>query len=135
MNEDQRKHLEMIQAIITRMAGNSFLIRGWSVTLVSALFALSAKDADRAFVVVGYFPCVLFWVLDAYYLSQERKFRSLYESLRAKVTTDFGMDTASSATSRDSWESSFFSKTILMFHGAIIGVISIVMWTLTKWKT
>lgn len=25
-SEDQRKHLEMIQAVITRMAGNSFLI-------------------------------------------------------------------------------------------------------------
>ena len=33
--ENKRAHLEMIQAVITRMAGNSFLIKGWSVTLVA----------------------------------------------------------------------------------------------------
>jgi len=55
MNEDQRKHLELIQGVITRMAGNSFLIRGWSVTLVSACSHWQLKNADRAFVVVSYF--------------------------------------------------------------------------------
>src|ERR1043165_7437493 len=98
MSEDQKKHLEFIQSVITRMAGNSFLIRGWSVTLVSALFALAAKDADRRFAVISYFPSILFWVLDAYYLSQERKFRSLYDSVRTNTNTDFGMS-ASGKTS------------------------------------
>jgi hypothetical protein len=130
MSEDQQKHLELIQAIITRMAGNSFLIRGWSVTLVSALFALAAKDSDRSFVVVSYFPCVMFWVLDAYYLSQERKFRSLYDSVRAKAGTDFSMSTKCSATSRDSWPASFFSPTLILFNGTILAVLSIVMFVL-----
>jgi len=131
MNEDQRKHLELIQAVITRMAGNSFLIRGWSVTLVSALFALAAKDAARAFVIVSYFPCVMFWCLDAYYLSQERKFRSLYEAVRKAHSTDFGMNTKATEQPRDSWSFAFFSKTILIFHGAILAVITLVMWRLT----
>jgi hypothetical protein len=126
-NDDQRKHLEMIQAVITRLAGNSFVIRGWSVTLVSALFALAAKDADRAFVVVSYFPCVLFWCLDAYYLSQERKFRSLYNSVRQASGTDYEMDTKNTAKPRDSWPRAFFSATTILFHGAIIVAISIVM--------
>src|SRR5438093_13603250 len=86
MSEDQRKHLELIQAIITRMAGNSFLIRGWVVTLVAALFALAAKDANRSFVLVAYFPCVIFWCLDAYYLGQERLFRSLYNAAAESPT-------------------------------------------------
>ena len=34
--ESKIAHLEMVQAVITRMAGNSFLIKGWSVTLVAA---------------------------------------------------------------------------------------------------
>lgn len=132
MNEDQRKHLELIQSVITRMAGNSFLIRGWSVTLVSALFALAAKDADRSFVVVSYFPCVMFWCLDAYYLSQERKFRSLYESARKASSTDYSMDTKATEQTRDGWSSAFFSTTMLLFHGAIIAVISLVMWKLAR---
>jgi hypothetical protein len=128
MTEDQRKHLELMQAVITRMAGNSFLIRGWSVTLVSALFALAAKDADRTFVMVSYFPCVMFWCLDAFYLSQERKFRSLYDAIRQRSETDFSMDTRAVSRKRDRWSAAVLSLTVLLFHGGIIAAISLVMW-------
>ena len=40
MMEVKLKHLEMIQAVITRMAKNSFLLKGWSITLTAAIFAL-----------------------------------------------------------------------------------------------
>jgi len=132
MNEDQRKHLELIQAVITRMAGNSFLIRGWSVTLVSALFALAAKDAERGFVVVSYFPCLMFWCLDAYYLSQERSFRSLYDAVRQDSKADFSMDTTKTRRPRDCWAAAFVSRTMLLFHVSILAVITLVMWKLTK---
>ena len=132
MSEDQKKHLEFIQSVITRMAGNSFLIRGWSVTLVSALFALAAKDADRQFVVVSYFPCVMFWCLDGCYLSQERKFRSLYEATRKASNTDFNMDTRPTEQPCDGWSSAFFSRTMWIFHGAILAVISLVLWKFAR---
>ena len=35
-------HLQLVQAVITRMGSNSFLLKAWSVTLVAALFALAA---------------------------------------------------------------------------------------------
>jgi hypothetical protein len=130
MNDDQRKHLEFIQAVITRMAGNSFLIRGWSVTLVSALFALAAKDANRTFVAVSYFPALLFWCLDAYYLSQERKFRDLYDAERVKSATNYAMEPPKNAKS--SWGPAFLSVTMCLFHGAILLAISIVIWLLSK---
>jgi hypothetical protein len=38
MDENKRKHLEFIQGVITRMNTSSFLIKGWTITLVSALF-------------------------------------------------------------------------------------------------
>jgi len=82
--ENKLKHLEFIQSVISRMSGNSFLLKGWSVTLVAALFALAAKDSDRKYIVVAYFPVLVFWILDAYFLSQERLFRNLYDSVRAK---------------------------------------------------
>ncbi len=40
--EAKLKHLEMIQGVVNRMASNSFQLKGWSVVLVSALFALAA---------------------------------------------------------------------------------------------
>jgi len=74
----------------------------------------------------------MFWCLDAYYLSQERKFRSLYESARKASSTDFGMSTKATEQPRDTWSSAFFSTTMVLFHGAIIAVISFVMWKMAR---
>lgn len=80
--DDQMKHLEFIQDVIARMGTNSFLVKGWSVTLVAALFALAAKDSKPDFVIIAFLPCVLFWLLDVYYLQQEKLFRDLYDDVR-----------------------------------------------------
>lgn len=124
MNEDQRKHLELLQVTITRMAVNSFLIKGWSVTLVAALFALAAKDSDRSFAIVSYFPCILFWCLDAYYLAQERKFRSLFDAARIGKADLYSMSTQPHESDRDTWLNSMLSTTLILFHGTIVAVIS-----------
>ena len=42
--DDKRADLEMIQAVINRMSVNSFLLKGWSVGLVSALIAAGSED-------------------------------------------------------------------------------------------
>jgi hypothetical protein len=52
--ENKRKHLEFIQAIVTRMAGNLFFLKGWAITLIAGLFALAAKDAKPRFYFVAY---------------------------------------------------------------------------------
>ncbi len=38
------KHLEMLQAAITRIAGYSFVAKGWSVTLATAILGLACCD-------------------------------------------------------------------------------------------
>ena len=47
MMDNKVNHLEMIQGVISRMASNSFALKGWAVTLVAGIFALSSKDADK----------------------------------------------------------------------------------------
>lgn len=81
-HEELVKHLEFIQAIIARQASNSFLLKAWSVTLVAALFALAAKDANALFAYLSLVPVLVFWWLDAYYLWQENRFRDLYDWVR-----------------------------------------------------
>ncbi len=81
MEPDKLKHLEFIQNVITRMNTNSFQIKGWAVTLVSATLALYASTKNDCFILVGVFPSLIFWFLDAYYLTQERKFRGLYDDV------------------------------------------------------
>lgn len=74
MEEQKIKHLEMIQGIITRMNQNSFMLKGWMITIVSALLAIYADKGNIGYLIVSIFPILVFWFLDAYYLQQERKF-------------------------------------------------------------
>jgi hypothetical protein len=81
MTQDEIKHLEFIQALITRMNSNSFQIKGWCITIVSALLAIYASTKNELFILVSILPTVIFWFLDSYYLMQERKFRGLYKDV------------------------------------------------------
>lgn len=133
--ESKLKHLELIQGVINRMAGNSFLLKGWSVTLASALFALSAKDTNPFFVYLAYFPCVTFWALDGYYLRQERLYRELYKEVarRQPNRIDFSMSTANFEEDIESWISTCFSATLRMFHGTVFLVIVLAMVIMAAW--
>lgn len=126
---NKQAHLEMIQGIVNRLSQDSFLLKGWSVVLVSALFALAATSSNQYFVYLAYFPAIAFWILDGYFLWQERLFRALYDKVRIlnEDDIDFSMNTTEFRAKEDSWSNAIFSKTLLIFHGTIIGAIIIVM--------
>lgn len=124
------KHLEMIQSIINRLSTNSFLLKGWSVVLVAALFALSAPNQSVAFVFLAYFPAIVFWGLDGFFLWQEKLFRDLYDHVRCldEGDIDFSMDTTQFKSNKGrSWLEATFSPTLIPFHGVLIAAIVIVM--------
>jgi len=81
MTEEKIKHLEFIQKSITRMSTNSFQIKGWMITIVSALLAVYTASSNHYLFLIGLFPVFVFWLLDTYYLTQERKFRGLYNDV------------------------------------------------------
>ena len=122
------KHLEFIQGVINRLSTNSFLLKGWSVVLVSALFALSTQDSNKGFVLLAYVPAVIFWGLDGYFLWQERLYRDLYNVVRMKADdeVDFSMSTADVSTGAGGWAEATFSKTLIPFHGVLLLAIIIV---------
>ena len=134
--ENKRKHLEMIQIVINRMAGNLFFLRGWTITLITGLFALSAaKGMNRDYVLLAYFLLVIFWILDGYFLSQERRFRNLYDDVRKldEKDIDFSMDTRKyKSIRRNTWLYSIFSSTLLWFYLALVVVMSLFMCLINK---
>ena len=65
--EKKLKHLEFIQQAINRMASNLFLLKGWTVTLIAAMFALAAKESREFYFVLAYLPTLMFWLLDGYF--------------------------------------------------------------------
>ena len=81
MSEEKIKYLEFIQNIVTSMNQNSFILKGWTVAIVSALLALYADKENELFILISIFPVSIFMFLDSYYLWQERKFRHLYSKV------------------------------------------------------
>jgi hypothetical protein len=129
MNENKLKHLEFIQNVITRMNSNSFLIKGWTITLVSALFALAAKDANLNYVLITYAVIPVFWLLDGFYISQERQYRDLYNEITAKGedSIDFNMNASDYCKGNRTWLAGVFSKTLIPFYGISIVTTLLVM--------
>ncbi len=89
------KRLDHLQGIIQRLAGNSFLVKGWAVTLVSAILGFAIKDATSSpLAYLAIVPILLLWGLDAYYLAVERNIRALYNEgagvLRGALTAASG---------------------------------------------
>ena len=81
MAEKKIKHIEMIETIIERMAKNSFQLKGWSMTLIALVGAISAQGSDKRFILLAFIPIIGFWILDSFYLQQERKYKLLYKKM------------------------------------------------------
>ena len=129
--EKKLKHLEFIQQAINRMASNLFLLKGWTVTLIAAMFALAANESKGFYFVLAYFPTLMFWLLDGYFLSQERRFRSLYDHVRKldESAIDFSMDTQQFKDSppRNKWSHALFSPTLFIYYGILVLAMSLVV--------
>jgi hypothetical protein len=130
--ESKLKHLEFIQQVIARMASNSFLLKGWTVTLVVGLFAFAnVKEMDSKYILLAFIPAIFFWVLDGYFLQQERKYRDLYNEVTSKPESaiDFSM-TASGY--KQYLLGAIFSPTLIIFYCPILLVIFLALQYLNR---
>lgn len=125
-------HLTLIQTNIGRLATTSFLIKGWSVTLVAAIFALAAKDSNPAFVLIAYFPAIMFWLLDGYFLGMERRFVAMYNAASTGNVSNYEIQPHNFTDKRASMSGACFSRTILLFHGSILATILLVMFGISR---
>lgn len=134
--ENKRKHLEFIQNIVSRMAGNLFFLRGWTITLITGLFALSAaRGSYDGYLLLAYFLLVIFWILDGYFLSQERRFRCLYDEVRKldEQKIDFSMNTKKYKDIwRNTWLGSMLSATLLWFYVPLALAMFVVLQLINK---
>jgi len=74
------KEIDLIQGCINRMAHNSFLIKGWALTIITVVLALTEKNIDPIYLcLVIFIPLISFWYLDAFFLQTEKMYRKMYE--------------------------------------------------------
>lgn len=126
----ENSHLEFIQKVISRLNGNSFATKTWSVSLVSALFLLLAQGSNTRYCIVTLLPAIVFWMMDGYYLYCERLLRRLYDSVRLGEQRSpekiYSMDIAPFKKCPCEYIQTCFSFAVLMVHLPIVaGIVGI----------
>lgn len=78
-------YINILQALINRMASNSAAAKTWCITLVSAIMVFASDNSLSDAVWIALIPVLLFLFLDAYYLGLERGFRLVYNEFIKKL--------------------------------------------------
>lgn len=129
--EKKMKHLEMILDVVNRMASNSFALKGWAVTLVAGIFALQGIETSDLRYAIAFVPIIIFWGLDAFYLSKERAYRSLYKHVSGldEANIDFDMDISISAcqNSKNKFWNCVMSPTELFFYLPLLILVTAII--------
>lgn len=128
MEERRIRKLEMIQGIINRMASNSFLLKGWAVTMAAGILAININAMTVGLYLLIYLSILLFWSLDTYYLKLERLYRKLYENSLTEEAVTFDLQLpAAVACDRTTFVQSFVSKTEMGFYIPITALVTLVV--------
>jgi len=127
LKEYMLKEIDIIQDIIRRMASNSFMIKGWAITLV--VLTLLLKGTEKYQIWIAFIPLLIFWFLDAYFSRQERMYRKLYDwVISNRLKTDeylFDMNAYRFEDKVQSIVRIMFSITLGWFYGFIAILIII----------
>lgn len=122
-NEELFKEIDLIQGCINRMANNSFLIKGWALSVFAGATAFTkGENLSNIYLLVftTIIPFICFWVLDAYYLKIERKYRVMYEDRIVKRNNNDKSDLYQLNPHRykvNSIPKTMFSQTLFLFYG------------------
>lgn len=124
-SEDTIKHLEFIQDSINRFASNSFQMKGWMLTIVSALLGFYANFNNTKFALVAILPVLIFWGLDSYYLQLERQLRGIYNDVAglskdAKPVRPFEMPIQNYTEGKFSFWDVFFSRWLMLLYFPVV---------------
>lgn len=71
-------HLQMIQAVVSRLATQSTTVKGWCVTVTAAVLGFGVTTTTPVAVLIAGYVIAAFAMLDSYYLALERAYRTLY---------------------------------------------------------
>lgn len=118
MDNPTEIYLNHLHSTISRLSSNSFSIKGWAATLTSGSIAVAIATKFPAASILLAFPILLFWAIDAYFLSVERCYRGFYESALNQCEVDT-FSFRHNSTLRD-WIAAFFSIANVLFYSALV---------------
>lgn len=123
--ETLHKEIDLIQGVINRMAQNSFLLKGWAITIIVAVLALTKEtlitNNITYFSMILLIPLIVFWYLDAFFLHKERCYIKLYDwvIINRPKTEDFQYSLNYSRFEKEveSIGKTMLSSTLITFYG------------------
>ena len=82
---DRASYLNLIQGVVSRMGGNSAIMKGFAATTIAAMYGMCATECVNWYYLLSAFiPLIAFVFLDVYYLRCERRYRNLYNLVAEK---------------------------------------------------
>ena len=121
-------YLVFIQNVITRMNSNSFTIKTMTMATVAAFSGIYATTVKGILLIIAFLSTIIYWLLDSYYLKQERQYRELYKkarNLKENSSEIYDMNASGFANGKCSMLSTMFSITILPIYGVALVLILI----------
>jgi hypothetical protein len=123
--ETLHKEIDLIQNVINRMANNSFLLKGWLISIIVAVLALTkdtlVTENLTYFSLILLLPLLSFWYLDSFFLHKEKCYRELYkwviENRQNSNDNLYSLDCKRFEENVDGIIKIMFSKTLLPFYG------------------
>lgn len=129
------KEIDLIQGCIGRMSKNSFMLKGWALTIFAGVIAVTKASLLNDLVVLScciFVPLCCFWILDAFFLHTEKKYRKMYEWVlknRKEGNLDFQFDLNPQRFSNDAgcYFRTLFSITLAVFYAIPLLMILIIL--------
>lgn len=134
--DEMHKEIDLLQSCIDRMAKNSFMIKGWFVSIYAVILALLPEKVDVMLLcVVLIVVNILFWYLDGVYLRDEKIFRRIYQwVVEARKQNDrelmYQLELnlyKNKIGTMDSVGKIMFSKSLFIFYAILLAVLLVVM--------
>lgn len=145
--EDVHKHLDLVQAVVTRMSAASSNAKGWLLPVITATYGYALTTRRGVIAILGVGAVLLFLYLDANYLRQEKRYRRLYKAVSAgQPLSRFSLDPDEAPLSSQwlseewgAWMPRWLAKylpgpgvwlswSILPFYGALVIVGAVTAW-------
>jgi hypothetical protein len=121
------KQLEMVQAIIARLANYGATLKNYCITLTTAVCGFSVTLKQPLVALLALLPILLFALLDAQFLRNERRFRQLFNRVSAEdwsSVPNFTIDLRSAPPVR--YHSILWSWSILVFYLPLAVAVALV---------
>jgi hypothetical protein len=133
ISDQHLKHLEFLQDIVTRMAGNSMTAKGWSVAVTAAIVGLAAAEhTNPRFVLLAFFPPLAFWAVDGYYMYLERCYRDRFDAVRNVTDADWaGFDLSPLTANRGYFVDGLLRPAVWSVHLLIL-IVALAAWCIVS---